>query len=83
LSGNLYIADSGNNRVREFNRPLANPSSPNVTANIVFGQGAAGNNFTANVCADGQNGDPAPSATGICEPLRCRARRQWEPLRRR
>ncbi len=64
---NLYVADLGNNRVLEYNDPLANLASPNVTANVAFGQGAA-NNFTANTCADGRNSNPAPSPTGMCAP---------------
>jgi sugar lactone lactonase YvrE len=62
---NLYVADSGNNRVLEFNRPLAtNP--PNTTANLVFGQN---DNFTANACGDGLAGDPPLSAAGLCQPI--------------
>ena len=38
LPGNLYVADEGNNRVLEYNTPLANAASPNVKANMVFGQ---------------------------------------------
>ena len=34
--GNLYVADAGNNRVLEYNRPLSN-----TTADEVFGQGGS------------------------------------------
>jgi hypothetical protein len=36
--GNLYIADGMDDRVLEFNTPLADPSSPNLTANAVYGR---------------------------------------------
>ena len=65
--GNVYISDSENNRVLEFDTPLANASSPNVTANLVFGQGAAGTNFTANTCSGAYSGPPT-SAVGLCRP---------------
>jgi hypothetical protein len=48
--------------VLEFTNPLA----PNATANLVFGQGANGTNFGASTCSDGLSGNPAPSATGLC-----------------
>jgi sugar lactone lactonase YvrE len=67
-AGNLYVADTDNHRVLEYNAPLANPSAPNVTADLVFGQGSPGNDFSADSCADGSNGNPAPSATGLCGP---------------
>ncbi len=67
-AGDLYVSDSGNNRVLEFNTPLANPMAPNVTASVVFGQGTPGNNFSGNACADGLQGDPPVSATGLCSP---------------
>lgn len=62
---NLYIADLGNNRVLEFDSPLANPSSPNVTANAVYGQGASGTDFTANSPAVGQTGMDEPASVGF------------------
>ncbi len=68
-AGNVFIGDFGNNRVLEYNTPLANPNAPNVTANLVFGQGATGTNFTADACADGFGSDPLPSATGLCLPF--------------
>jgi sugar lactone lactonase YvrE len=36
--GNLYVADSGNFRVLEFDAPFSSGKSANLTANIVFGQ---------------------------------------------
>jgi sugar lactone lactonase YvrE len=60
-AANLYVVDKSNNRVLEYNAPLANPAAPNVTANLVFGQGSSGNNFASNACAVG--------ATGLCDPI--------------
>ena len=56
-AGNLYIADSGNNRVVEYNAPLTNAS----VANLVFGQGGS---FTANACNTG-----GVSASSLCDPF--------------
>jgi sugar lactone lactonase YvrE len=66
-SGNVYIADPNNQRVLEYNDPLGS-SPPNVTADLVFGQGSSGTSFSATTCTDGQYGDPPPSATGLCFP---------------
>jgi sugar lactone lactonase YvrE len=38
LAGNLYVADSGNFRVLEYNAPFSRATSVNLAANIVFGQ---------------------------------------------
>ncbi len=54
-SGNLYVADMGNNRVLEYNTPFAS----GTTADKVFGQA---NNFTTNACN-------ALSANSLCGPL--------------
>ena len=71
-TGNLCVADAVNNRVLEYNHPLAafNPASGagDVTADLVLGQGASGTDFTATLCADSAPGDPAPSATAMCQP---------------
>ena len=61
-SGNLYVADTGNQRVLEYNTPFS--STP--TANKVFGQGGS---FSSNAC----NGDtidigPISSADDLCDP---------------
>src|SRR5208282_517592 len=42
-AGNLYVADTSNNRVLEYNAPLTN----GATANLVFGQG---DSFTSSDC---------------------------------
>jgi hypothetical protein len=64
-NGNLFVADSFNNRVLEYNQPLANPASPNVTANFVYGQGATGDNFTGNASGVGQTALADPTAVGF------------------
>ena len=57
-AGNLYVGDSGNYRVLEYDNP---PSLHSTTAGLVFGQN---DNFTSNVntCAAGA------SAGGLCTP---------------
>jgi sugar lactone lactonase YvrE len=66
-SGNLYITDSGFNRVLEYNNPVgSNPA--NVTPDLVFGQGSSGTNFTGTDCAQGVWDGPPVSATGLCNP---------------
>jgi len=61
---NVYIADAQSNRVLEFNTPLtvtAVAGSGDWTADLVFGQGSAGNNFTSGVAG-------SPSATTLSSP---------------
>ena len=63
-SGNLYVADTNDNRVLMYLAPLpfgtGTPGTPgsagDVTADLVFGQGSAGNCFNG-ICdvADGQD----------------------------
>ena len=69
--GNLYVGDDGDHRVLEFNQPLAAPDfdtgAGDVTADLVFGQGSSGTDFTDTTCYDGVGEDPAPSAVGICD----------------
>ncbi|HVN28153.1 MAG TPA: NHL repeat-containing protein, partial [Candidatus Binataceae bacterium] len=57
-AGNLYVADSGNARVLEFNTPLNTtsvPGSGDTIADVVFGQGGS---FTTNTCTE--------NAAGLC-----------------
>jgi sugar lactone lactonase YvrE len=54
-TGNLYVADTANNRVLEYNTPFAN----GTTADLVFGQA---NNFGTKVCRP-------ISASSLCNPL--------------
>jgi len=63
--GNLYVADSTNSRVLEYNTPL-NPGSGetgagDATADLVFGQGG---NLASNKCNLGGR-----SASSICGPM--------------
>ena len=63
-SGNLYVADSDNSRVLEYNAPFAGCGSfPCVVggANEVFGQVS---NFTTSNCDS-----PSPSASTLCFPV--------------
>jgi sugar lactone lactonase YvrE len=56
--GNLYVADSSNDRVLEFNTPLlttAVSGSGDTIADTVFGQGGS---FTTSTCSEG--------AAGLC-----------------
>ncbi len=65
-SGNLYVADSGNNRVLEYNSPFAadgTPGSGDRIADEVFGQS---NNFTSVSC---NLSSPTPDAQTLCNPL--------------
>jgi NHL repeat len=70
--GNLFVADALNNRVLEYNQPLAAHNAASgagdVTADLVLGQGPSGADFADSVCADSAPGDPAPSATAMCQP---------------
>jgi len=59
-TGDLYIADSWNNRVLEFTPTSPGAFGSNPTASLVFGQGAGGTNFTTNQCGVG--------TTGLCGP---------------
>jgi len=68
--GDIYVADTGNNRVLEYSSPLASgggtpgtPGSPgDTTADLVFGQGG---DFTASYC---NGGTGTPSADTLCNP---------------
>ncbi len=63
-SNELFVADRDNMRVLEFSSPLSSSAAVRV-----FGQGTAGNDFTANDCSDGAAGDPPISASGMCLPM--------------
>ncbi len=63
-AGDLYVADTGNNRVLEYDAPLQS-SPPNITADVVFGQGGS---FTKDSCNDVGDGDQnlcAPMGVGL------------------
>jgi sugar lactone lactonase YvrE len=61
--GNLYVADSVNNRVLEYNTPLA--AGNDAPANLVFGQGSA-TNFATSDC---NHPSGAVSANTLCDPM--------------
>ena len=54
--GNLYVSDSGNNRVLEYNTPL---TTANTTANLVFGTGGS---FTSSTSCS------MVTASTLCDP---------------
>jgi sugar lactone lactonase YvrE len=69
--GNLYVADSGNNRVLEYNTPLTATTvagSGDTTADLVVGQGATGTGaaFTTSNCNQNTS---ALTANTMCNPL--------------
>jgi sugar lactone lactonase YvrE len=70
--GNLYVADTGNNRVLEYNTPLttviAVAGSGDTTADLVIGQGATGvgTEFTTSTCNQSLS---ALTATSMCDPV--------------
>jgi sugar lactone lactonase YvrE len=55
--GNLYVADTANSRVLEYDTPFAS----GTTADRIFGQGGS---FTTNTCNTG-----GVSATSLCNPI--------------
>jgi sugar lactone lactonase YvrE len=59
--GSLYIGDTQNNRVLEYNKPVANG---NTIADLVFGQSG----FGANTCDSGGTASH-PGATSLCAPM--------------
>ncbi len=73
---NLYVADFGNNRVLEYNTPLA-AGSGELAADTVFGQGG---DFSASACAGlGPNLSPL-NADGLCGPSGVALRFGRQPL---
>jgi sugar lactone lactonase YvrE len=61
-SRNLYVADTDNSRVLEYNTPL---QTGHIYADRIFGQGGS---FFSPACADGFESNPSPSANGLCLP---------------
>src|SRR5208282_856600 len=61
-TGNLYVADSNNSRVLEYNTPLTNVNG--TTANMVFGQDGIFTWIGCNSHTTGSN----PSAKNLCYP---------------
>ncbi len=66
-SGNIYIADTGNNRVLEYAKAGNPPVASDAIASRSYGQGAV-NDFTDTICANGAGGNPSPSAQAMCIP---------------
>ncbi|HZC45434.1 MAG TPA: choice-of-anchor D domain-containing protein [Candidatus Acidoferrum sp.] len=66
-AGNIYIADSGNNRVLEFAKAGEPPVSSDAIANRSYGQGGI-SDFSGIACADGVGADPSPSNHAMCNP---------------
>ncbi|HZC45128.1 MAG TPA: NHL repeat-containing protein, partial [Candidatus Acidoferrum sp.] len=56
-AGNLYVADTSNNRVLEYDQPFAQSKAVGFQANRVFGQNGS---FTQSVCAQ--------TKAGLCFP---------------
>ena len=61
--GNLYVADSNNNRVLEYNKPFSSGKVTAIPANEVFGQALS---FTSNQCNFGFSAPP--TAETMCGP---------------
>ena len=61
--GNLYIADTGNNRVLEYITPFASGKTAGVAASMVFGQGL---DFTSSQCNFGLTA--IPDIESMCSP---------------
>jgi sugar lactone lactonase YvrE len=60
-SGHLYVDDGEDNRVLEYNDPLAS-----TTADTVFGQGGS---FTSIDCNSDTGGGSNPTANDLCDPF--------------
>lgn len=61
--GNLYVADTGNNRVLEFPTPFSRGIAAGQAATMVWGQGLS---FNTGQCNLGLNG--FTTAEGMCQP---------------
>jgi sugar lactone lactonase YvrE len=66
-SGNIYIADTGNNRVLEFAKAGNPPAASDAIASRAYGQGSV-SDFSDVVCANGMGQNPAPSSQAMCNP---------------
>ena len=63
-SGNLFVADFGNNRLLEYSPPFSSGYITNQPAFAVFGQGGI---FTTGGC-NSQNAGHTPLGTSLCNP---------------
>ena len=89
--GNLYVADSGNVRVLEYNTPLtvtATPGSGDTTADLVFGQGGSFSSNTSNNGGVSKNSLAGPNGIAVdtsgnlyvADPGNCRVLEYNTPL---
>jgi hypothetical protein len=64
---NLWVADTGNSRVLEFNAPINTSTGALVSpsAHFVLGQGVVGNSFTTALC---NGGAASPNTATLCSP---------------
>src|SRR5262245_842474 len=61
---NLYLVDSENDRILEFDTPWTFAGTPPQPASVVFGQGSTGTNFAGSGCNQG-----GESAESLCGPF--------------
>jgi NHL repeat len=66
-SGNVYVSDTGNNRVLVYANPFASlpAQDSNLDAIAVFGQGSTGSSFTTDAAATGQTGLDTPQGIAV------------------
>jgi sugar lactone lactonase YvrE len=65
-SGNVYVADSGNNRALEYNDPFSALTEDGQSAGFVAGRVFGQNGFAATQCNQGDAG--APTNQSLCDP---------------
>ena len=64
-SGNLYVADAGNNRVLAFAAPFKQAQTAGQAASAVLGQGPQGNEFLTNTPGTSQSALNGPSDVAV------------------
>ncbi len=64
-SGNLYVADAGNNRVLAFAAPFKQAQTAGLAASAVLGQGPQGNEFLTNTPGTSQSALNGPSDVAV------------------
>ncbi|MGA7871488.1 MAG: choice-of-anchor D domain-containing protein [Candidatus Binatus sp.] len=63
--GNVFVSDTLNNRVVEFNNPWSSGMTAGQPADVVFGQ----TDFTRNFCNGAEGAFGSPSSESLCFPL--------------